>query len=242
MVLSTLDRPAGPSIGLVREATAVALDQLFGTGTRIQDLARDARGEAVAPWLRPWVDNEKRAVLLRTVEHSLIPGLLQTEAYARAIVSSGQHTPDQIDELVAIRMARQVAALQRAEPVTLTALVGEAALHLGDPAFMKDQLEHLVDIGHRFNVHIRVIPRRAGLHAGLTGACVLATLTGGAQIAYVEDQLQGRIAAANKDMADLIRTWEALSGIALTCAQSRNLILKVIDEHEERAAVAQIEP
>ncbi|WP_326554879.1 helix-turn-helix domain-containing protein [Micromonospora sp. NBC_01813] len=224
-----------------QETTADALDLLFGTGSRVQELAREARGEAVAPWLRPWVENEKRSLLLRTVEPTLIPGLLQTEAYARAILSAGQHTPEQVEELVAIRMARQTAALERAEPAALVALIGEPALHTGDPVFMKDQLEHLVDIGDRYNVHIRVIPQRAGLHAGLAGAFVIATLIGGAQIGYLDDQLEGRIAATSKDMATLVRTWEALSGIALTCEQSRNLILKVIDEHEERATVAQVQ-
>ncbi|MFY1688433.1 helix-turn-helix domain-containing protein [Plantactinospora sp. WMMB782] len=213
--------------------TARALDALFETGTEIQEMSAKARVDGVAPWLRPWTDNERQATLLRWFEHSLIPGLLQTEAYARMILAAGPHRRDKLDELTAARMARQTAALDRDDPPTLVAIIGEAALRLGDGALMKDQLEHLVDVGHRPNVHIRVLPMSAGLHAGLAGAFVIASLPGAnsPRLAYLDDQLRGRTVADTEEVGELDRTWESLSALALPCGQSRDLILRIVDEY-----------
>lgn len=79
-------------------------------------------------WPKSGRDNERRAAILRWWEPTLIPGLLQTEAYARTVISSGRHTPDQIDELVRIRLERQVEALDRQDPVLLSTIIGEPAL------------------------------------------------------------------------------------------------------------------
>ncbi|MEO3815640.1 DUF5753 domain-containing protein [Plantactinospora sp. B24E8] len=139
--------------------TARAYDTLFETGDEVQRLSAEARSEAQAPWLRPWTDNERRATLLRWFEHSLIPGLLQTEAYARAILAVGPHRPDRVEELTAARLERQTAALDRNDPPTMVAIIGEAALRYGSGPMMKEQLEHLVDMGDRPNVHIRISGR-----------------------------------------------------------------------------------
>ncbi|MGI5144907.1 helix-turn-helix domain-containing protein [Plantactinospora sp. CA-294935] len=213
--------------------TAKALDALFETGTQIQELSARARAEASAPWLRPWTDNEQRATLIRWFEHSLIPGLLQTEAYARAILTVGPHRRDKLDELTAARIERQTAALGPDDPPAPVGIIGEAALRYGDGALMKEQLEHLIDVGDRPNVQIRILPMSAGLHAGLAGAFVVASLPGAGspRLAYLDDQLRGRTVADAEEIGELDRTWESLSGLALPCGQSRDLILRIIDEH-----------
>lgn len=221
----------------------VNLDRVLGTGTELRESAERARDEAVAPWMRPWKLNESRAVQLRWFEHSLIPGLLQTEAYAREIIAAGTHTEVQVAEMTRERMERQAAALERVDPypVPLTAIIGEAALRIGPPALMKDQLEHLVDIGHRQTVHVRVLPFSAGLHPGLAGSFVLATLPDSATAAYIDDQLAGRVCETADKLRHLVLAWEMICGRALPCDQSRDLILRVIDEHE-RASVAHVHP
>lgn len=220
---------------------AAALDAVLDAGSELRTLADAARGEAVAPWLRPWRENEERADLLRWFEHSLVPGLLQTEAYARAIISAGPHTPDQVAEAVGIRMARQAVTLGRPDPVVLSAVIGEPALRHGDPALMKEQLEHLVDIGHRPNVHLRVVPVSAGLHTGLAGAFILATVPSGATVGYQDGLIDATIISRARDLHLLGSAWEAVSAHALPCEMSRELILKAVDEHE-RASVAQEQP
>ncbi|AVT38043.1 DNA-binding protein [Plantactinospora sp. BB1] len=211
--------------------TAKALDELFNTGDEIQRLSTEARAEAQAPWLRPWTDNERRATLLRWFEHSLIPGLLQTADYARAILSAGPNRPAVVEEWTASRLARQAAVFDRDDPPTLSAIIGESALRFGNQSIMKDQLEHLVDIGDRSTVHIRVVPQGAGLHAGLTGAFVVATLPGGSRLGYLDDQLRGRVVADADEVGDLDLTWESLSAVALPRDQSRDVILRVIDDY-----------
>lgn len=221
---------------------AAALDKVLETGTELSDLANTARGEAVAPWLRSWRENEERASMLRWFEHSIVPGLLQTEAYARAIISAGPHTPDQVEEAVGIRLARQAATLGRPDPVVLSTVIGEAALRNGDPAIMKDQLEHLVDIGHRANVHTRVLPVSAGLHTGLTGAFILATLPSGVSIGYEDGLVEAKIISSARHLHLLATAWESVNALALPCEMSRDLMLKAMGEHEERARLAQEHP
>ncbi|MFD0974052.1 helix-turn-helix domain-containing protein [Plantactinospora endophytica] len=213
--------------------TARLLDELFKTGDEIQRLAQEARDDARPTWLRPWTDNEQRATLIRWFEHSLIPGLLQTEAYARAILTVGPHRRDKLDELTTARIARQVAAFDRDDPPTLVAIISEAALRYGDGALMKEQLAHLVEAGEAPNVQVRILPMSAGLHAGLTGAFVVASLPGAGspRLGYLDDQLRGRTVADAEDIRELDRTWESLSGLALPCGLSRDLILRIIDEH-----------
>nr|MDT0662438.1 helix-turn-helix transcriptional regulator [Micromonospora sp. DSM 115978] len=209
-----------------------ALDAFLSTGGELKRQAQHARGEAVAPWMRSWKANEERAVLLRTFEHSVIPGLLQTEAYARAVLTAGLNSEVQVEEMTRDRMARQAKTIDRADPVTFSAIIGEAAFRHGDPAIMKDQLEHLVDIGHRPNVHIRVVPFSAGLHAGHSGAFALATLADGITVAYADDPIDGKVVSAAKDLRHLTFCWESVNALALPCDQSRALILRVIDEYD----------
>lgn len=212
--------------------TAKALDGLFGTGEEIQRLSAAAREDAQPPWMRPWTENERRAIVLRSFQPLVIPGLLQTEAYTRAILGAWSHSPAQLEEIAAGRLARQEATLGRPDPVTLSVIVSEAVLREGDPLILKDQLEHLVDIGHRPNVLIRVIPRGAAPHAGLAGAFVLASLPSGERVGYLDDQLSGRVVADPREVGRLERSWETVNAVALPVEQSRNTILKVIDEYE----------
>ncbi|MFV2085280.1 MULTISPECIES: helix-turn-helix domain-containing protein [Micromonosporaceae] len=210
---------------------ANGLDKVLDTGTEMQELAEEARGEAVAPGLRPWTENEERATLLRMHQPLVIPGLLQTEEYARAIIAAGAHTELQVEEMTRERMDRKAATLDRADPVTLTAIIGEPALRYGDPSIMKDQLAHLVDIGHRPNVLVRVIPFTVGLHAGQAGAFIVATLVNDDRVGYIDDQLTGRIISTAREVGRLEKLWENVSDVALSGRQSRDLIQRMIDEH-----------
>ncbi|MDG4831875.1 helix-turn-helix transcriptional regulator [Solwaraspora sp. WMMD1047] len=220
------------------DEVAAGFDAFFSTGDQFRRLVRQARGEAVAPWLRPWKENEERATILRTYQPLVVPGLLQTAAYARAVVAAGAHSSVQIEEMTRERLERQAATLDRPDPVTLAAIIGEAVLRDGDPATIKEQLEHLVDIGHRPNVHIRVVPFGSGIHAGHGGPFALATLPDGSSVAYVDDPLEGKVIAAARDLRRLASAWESINARALPCDLSRFLILRVIDEHEERAKMA----
>jgi hypothetical protein len=124
-------------------------------------------------WFQSYLGLEAAAVLIRTYEVQFVPGLLQTEDYARAVImlGHGSANTEEIERRVALRMDRQ-RILQRAEPPKLWAVVDEAALRrpIGGPAVMKAQLDALVDITKLSTVQLQVIPFNVGGHAAAGGA------------------------------------------------------------------------
>nr|MDT0656601.1 Scr1 family TA system antitoxin-like transcriptional regulator [Micromonospora sp. DSM 115978] len=213
------------------EQTAKALDLALGSGDQIQKLSAEMRGDR-RPWLRSWRDHERRAVLLRSWEPLVVPGLLQTEEYARAIFEATPANALKVDDLVSTRMARQAAVLERDPPVTIAAVMAEAALDMGAREIMKPMLGRLADLGHRPNVQLRVLPRSVGFHAGLAGPISMATLPDGRRVAYLDDQLRGRTAVDVAETGELELALTAIEGCALNIPQSRDLILRMIDEHD----------
>jgi transcriptional regulator with XRE-family HTH domain len=148
-------------------------------------------GAAFPPALREFAAYEAEAVTLWTFEHSLIPGLLQTPGYARAVLSRHPHvTDDQVAERVAARMARQ-AVLDRDEPPVFWVLIDESALHreIGNSEIMADQLGRLMTVAERPTVTIQLVSR-IGAHVGLLGAFVIAE-TDDSHVAYLDHIADG---------------------------------------------------
>lgn len=211
--------------------TARALDQIYGTGDEVQKAAKDAR-EDRRPWLRSWRDHERRATVLRCWEPLLIPGLLQREPYMRSLFGAVPSNRGRIDELVRTRLARQEAVFGREQPPMVTCIIGEYALRRGPRDVMKDQLAHLADVGERLPVTVRVLPDEAtGLHIGLGGPLVLATMPDGRRLGYLDDQLRGRLATSVGNISELELTFDAIGNLALSTGQSRDLILELLNEH-----------
>ncbi|MFY1672046.1 helix-turn-helix domain-containing protein [Plantactinospora sp. WMMB334] len=216
-----------------QDDTAQALDDLFGTGDEIQRATAAARDDARPTWLRPWTEHERQATLLRTWEPNLIPGLLQTEAYTRLVCAGGRLSEKATENTIQVRRDRQAATVGRPEdPPMLSAVIGEAALRCGPPDVLKEQLQHLLDASHLPHVQILVLPSSAGIHAGLAGAFVLATLAGRGRAAYADDQLRGRVVTERADLDRLELAWEIVTGLALPVQQSRDLIMKAINDHD----------
>jgi transcriptional regulator with XRE-family HTH domain len=191
----------------------------------ITDAVQQARGKAsVYPdWFKSWIDAEQRASVLRWWEHSQLPGLLQTEAYARAVLSE--------DAQVAGRIERQQ-VLDRG--ITLIALVDEYALHrpVGGPKAMREQLEHLIDVSERPNVYLHVLPAETVVAPGLLGAFVLATFDDGMSgVAYLESAGdEAQITALSATVARLELIFETLRSETLPRGASRDRIQKVMNE------------
>jgi DNA-binding XRE family transcriptional regulator len=152
-------------------------------------IARKTNGP-IPGWFTDWVDIESRASILRWWEPLLIPGLLQTDAYARAVLATWRRdSPDEVEAKVAIRLGRQ-SVLATAD---VRVLLDESVLHrrIGDADVMAMQLEHLVTMGSRPNITIQVVPFAAGAYAGLSGAFAVAEVPGEADAAYLETGVQG---------------------------------------------------
>jgi hypothetical protein len=117
-----------------------------------------------------------------------VDGLLQTEAYARCMLSGRPNTSeDEIDQLLAARMERQL-ILDRESPPLLWSVIDEQALHrqVGDAAIMHDQLLHLPQMSQRLNINIQVVPYSAGAHYTLLGAFAIADVDDATRVAYLE--------------------------------------------------------
>jgi transcriptional regulator with XRE-family HTH domain len=124
-------------------------------------------------WFQTYVGLEEAAGLIRTYELQFVPGLLQSEGYARAVIAlgNGDATAEEIDQRVNLRLKRQQ-RLTEAAPPRVWAVLDEAALRrpIGGTEVMRDQLEHLINVSKLPNVTIQVMPFKFGGHAAEGGA------------------------------------------------------------------------
>lgn len=183
---------------------------------------------------RSFAPYEAEAVALHVFDHSLIPGLIQTEAYARAVLATRPNTPpEEIGNLVAGRLARQ-AVLRREDPLAplLWALIDEGALYrpVATPEVMYDQLMHLAEVSVQPNITIQVIPYSAGGHTGLLGACTIADLDGSPGIVNLEDIADGRVTDDAATVSQVTLRFNSLRSEALPKGASRELIVRVAEE------------
>jgi transcriptional regulator with XRE-family HTH domain len=189
---------------------------------------------------RSFAPYEGEAVALHVCEHSLIPGLLQTEGYARAVLSTRPNTPeDEIDSLVAGRLERQ-AVLWRSDPPApiLWALVDEGALYrpVAPPEVMHDQLANLIQASQRPNITVQIVPYSAGGHTGLLGACTIADLNGEPSIVNLEDIADGRVTDDAATVSQVMLRFNSLRSDALPKGASRELIMRVAEERWKTSA------
>ena len=188
---------------------------------------------------RSFAPHEAEATALYIFEHSLIPGLLQTEAYARAILETHPDvTEDVVSERLAGRLSRQE-ILERDDPPppVVCALIDQSALNreIGGPVAMRDQLVHLAAMSRRPNITVQVIPN-TGAHPGLLGAFTVADLGGSPGIVNVEDIADGRVTEDAATVSMVALRFHTLRGDALSKGASRDLIEGVIQERWKEAA------
>jgi transcriptional regulator with XRE-family HTH domain len=219
---------------------AVNLDKAFGTPgtfTRLEGRLRDLPFPAS---FRPFAAYETEATALYVFEHSLIPGLLQTPDYARAVLATRPNTTEaEIDNLVAARLARQ-AILTRDDPPAplLWALIDEGVLYrpVAPAEVMYDQLMYLVEMSRRPNVTIQVVPYSAGGHTGLLGAFTIADLAGLPGTVNVEDITYGRVFEDPATVSRVTLHYKSLQSEALPKGASRELIARVAEERWKATA------
>lgn len=203
------------------------LERLYGTKEILARIREDLITAAVPlEWFRKWPEVEGRATSLWSFHPLILPGLFQTEEYARAVLRAANHVAD-IDEMVGVRMDRQ-RVLDREDPPMIVSLVAESALHfnIGGGTVMHDQLEHLTALTERDNVIIHVIPNRAPVCAGFAGSFVIASHDGGDDIAYVDNQLSGHVIEDAEGVARLHRLFDIFRSHSLPAPDSLELILR----------------
>jgi hypothetical protein len=172
------------------------------------------------------IDHENKAIAISAFEVTVVPGLLQTGEYARAVISRIVNVPpDEVDDRVAARLARQ-SLFSRDRPARFIFYLHESALRLpvGGPAVMAEQLRHLQRMSTRSYLTLRVVPVALGAHAAMTGAFRLMEFAEFKPVAYLESETSSLFLEKLEEIQAYRRILEALADTALGEGQSRELI------------------
>jgi hypothetical protein len=190
-------------------------------------------GENLFPkWFEDWLNHERKASLLRNWQPIIVPGLLQTADYARALYLAAQSDIGDaaLDQLVAARLARQ-GIFDTPESPRLLAVLDEAVLHrlVGTPKTMHDQLVQIADMSMRSCISVQVVPASIGANAGLGGAFTIATVDGRPEVMHVE-AVEGITVYHGDQVRKTAIVFDMVRGDALPRRASRDLILKMAEE------------
>lgn len=192
-------------------------------------------GKAVPDWFRTFVGLESAACEMRVYEAELITGVLQTEAYTRAVIAavSPELAEEQVERLVRVRAERQ-ARLLSGDPQRLNLIMSEAAVRrmVGGPAIMREQLAFLVAVQRRPNVTIQVLPFRSGAHAaiGFTFTMLRFPDEPAPTLVYLEDLTSAAYLDEAADLDVYKLTFDRLQALALGPAESVAVIERAVSE------------
>ncbi|MEU7955747.1 helix-turn-helix domain-containing protein [Micromonospora humida] len=182
----------------------------------------------VPDWFRQYLDLEADAAEIRWYQSEVIPGILQTEPYIRAIIDR-----DDVERQVEVRLERQ-RVIDRPDGPELNFILSESALrrNLGDPAAMRDQLTHLAALADRSNVTIQVFPLDAETY--VTASYNFIILRFGEEVAsdvvYLETFTDADYLDSPEALRAYNRLWGRLQAAALGPAESRRLMLRIAGE------------
>jgi len=183
----------------------------------------------IPKWFGPFIKVEAECTALRAWECMVIPGLLQTPDYARALGHAvrPQATDEQIEHEVEVRMRRQE-ILHRPAPTSLWAVIDENVLRRV-PDVMHTQYKHLLEISELPHVVIQVLPYGAGLHAGHMGAFEILDRDDADGIVWAETHTGGRFFDNQDEVSEYIRVYDHLRATALSPPESRKLIATLLE-------------
>lgn len=235
-------------VGAVETATqtpppdlAERADEALGTDgllTRLWEhwVGKEISRARLPVWFRPFVQYEARATVLWQFEPVAVPGLLQTEDYARAVIRTGHpgEGNDEIEALVTARMERQT-ILDRANPPTLVVLLQEGVLShvVGTRQVMHEQMEILLKAAQRPKVILQIVPESAGVSASAAGMFTIAKLDdNGGDVVYFETVATGQVTDRADDVAACATAFEVLRAEALPREASLDLIRRRLEEYE----------
>lgn len=197
-------------------ATGVPLDT-------VTDLAQRAKS-GTPDWFMPYRQAEAEANILRCWSPVLVPGLLQTESYMRAVLAVEPYTAEQLDKLVTARMERQTVIGKS----YLTAVIDQHVIHrlVGSAPVMAEQCAHLASMAERPDVAVHVVPE--GTNLGLWGAFDIASRDGTVTVRL--ETVEDIPSTAPHLVSKVTVAFERLLGAALPRVESHELITKVAEE------------
>ncbi|NKY50078.1 helix-turn-helix domain-containing protein [Nocardia vermiculata] len=201
-------------------------------------------GDLIPKTFDVYVGLEAVATGLASYQPDLIPGLLQTKGYDRALAPDAWPTesPEQWDQRVQIKAQRQHIVLRRSQPVSFDVVIGEAALRrvVGSPAIMAAQLRHLADMGTRDNVTVRILPFAVGFPNGVSmPPFVILSFEGSHSgveveppVVYLEGVVGDMYLENAEDVGFYNQRYEVLRASALDASASRSMLRHIAREHE----------
>jgi transcriptional regulator with XRE-family HTH domain len=205
-------------------------DEALHTGGffgRFRDLVKR---EAFPSWFGPFVEYEERASKIDNWDNRFVPGLLQTEDYARAVLRAGRprEAPEVIERDVAARMDRQ-AILARENPPLLWCVLDEAVLRrpVGGPETMGEQVKRLEEVADSTSVVLQVLPFGVTEHHGADGPLTILEFSSGPPVAYAEGWRSGRMIESAAEVADAVVSFDLIRAAALSRGASLDLIRSV---------------
>jgi hypothetical protein len=212
----------------------------FRVSAELVQIAREARQKG---WWHPfstvlvgaYVGLEAAASRVRTYEQQVIPGLLQSEEYAMAMIRSARSsdTAHQIDQRVHVRMARQSLLIQD-DPIDLWVVLDEAVVSrpVGGDEVMRDQLARLVEAAQLPNVTLQILPFAAGAHAGMDGAFAILDFPDveDPDVVYAENATGGLFLEKSDELLKYRSIFDSIQATALTPEESTEMIAMLVEE------------
>jgi transcriptional regulator with XRE-family HTH domain len=215
---------------------ARACDRETGAPGTFERRHEDIGKEAFPPWFALVPTLEMKARKIHYWDMRAVPGQLQTEDYARAVIRAGRpgETADVIERDVAARMKRQE-IFSREHPPFAWFVIAEAVLRqvFGSPKTMCDQLANLIESAGRPEIVIQVLRSSAADCAGAGGPMAVFDIPSSGQAVYVEGCEVGRVIEAPEEVARLVTMFDLLRASALSPDESIRLIRKIRSEYGE---------
>ncbi|MEU2895070.1 MULTISPECIES: helix-turn-helix domain-containing protein [unclassified Streptomyces] len=235
--ITQIERASGakPTLELAR-----ALDAVLGADDLLVELWPYVYREAFPDWSRRFMEYSERAVAIRQYAAHVVPGLLQTEEYARAVLKVGRTLSgeEQLAERVALRMGRQE-RLSGPDRPELWVVLDEAVLRrpVGGLPVMRDQLTRLLASASEFHITVQVLPFNQGEHEVMGGSLTVLTLLDGSEVAYTEGAHYGQLIEEPDEVRTLALTYDRLRAAALPPLMSLDMIRSVREDNHRGANV-----
>jgi transcriptional regulator with XRE-family HTH domain len=222
----TGERPPTPDVLSAWCTTCRLDDDLFA---RFAKLARATDGPIPA-WFETWLEAEREAHMLRIWQPLIIPGLLQTSEYARALFLAAGADEEQAEDMVKARLDRQ-AILDRPGFPDLVTVLDESVLQrlIGSPQVMADQLSYIAERAALPHILIQVIPTGNGANAGLSGGFALASCDGAPDTLRME-AVEDVTAEGRSLVRRAVNIFVRVQADALPRAASRTLISEAAEQ------------
>jgi transcriptional regulator with XRE-family HTH domain len=213
---------------------AAKCDEVFGTPETFADLQELVAREAWPSYFAPVIDAETRAAQVHEWDQRVIPGLLQTEDYARSVIKAGKPriSADELERKVSSRLERQaIFARESGRPMYWVVMHEGVLRHVvGSPEIMRAQLDRLIEAADSPDIIIQVLPYSASDHPGTDGPILVFDFPSAPSSGYTECNGGGMIVEQPDQVAELVTSMSLIRAAALSPRESRNCIGKIRDE------------